>query len=141
METLDAGSVVIQNGQGGSAVNATGQQVLNAINTTNPQNNFNIGSSSTSWDMYHPKTLVDARITEETVELKYIQRAKYSYTQTTFTIGGVNGNGYQTYSPDLAIKEIYGCRDGKLTLLKTVTGRVIPPQDIPETLEFDDEIE
>jgi hypothetical protein len=106
-------------------------------NSTSP--NFDLfGSSGTvnSIDMYYPKTLVDARITEETVELKYIRRAKYSYTQSSFTIAG----GYQTYTPDIAIKEIYGCRDGKLTLLKTVQGRVIPPQDIPETLEFDDEI-
>jgi uncharacterized protein YceK len=106
---------------------------------TTDQRQYSFGSAGTTagYDMYHPKTLVDASVTEETIELKYIQRAKYSYTQSNFTIAGNHYN----YTPDLAIKEIYGVMDGKLTLLKTVTGRVIPPQEIAETLEFPDEID
>lgn len=103
------------------------------------------GTTNTAhMDMYFPQTLVDAVVTAETIELKYIKRARYSYTSNQFYVGvGTGGypNNYINSSPDIAIKEIYGCRDGKLTLLKTVQGRVIPPQELPETLEFDDEID
>ena len=114
---------------------ASGTSNTTAVNTTN---HYAITSSGTiGYDFYHEKTLVDVRVTEETIELKYIKRAKATYTQTSFTIAG----GMSSYTPDLAIKEIYGVRDGKLTLLKTVNGRVHPPYEVSETLEFDDEID
>jgi hypothetical protein len=38
-----------------------------------------------------------------------------------------------------AIKEIYGCKDGKLTLIETVYGYVQDAHYVPETLQFPDE--
>jgi hypothetical protein len=130
---------------GGTADNKTpltGSASINAINTTcsNPINvigNINIGTSTSTTNgvdqMYYGKNLVNAIVTLETVELHYIRRAKFTYTTNSF--------GYQQYNADLAIKEIYGCQDGKLTLLKTVNGKVKPPYQVEEELVFDDEIE
>lgn len=113
-------------------------------NTTGQISNINVGTTSdisglmgitttstASFSIYYPKTLVDARVTPETIELKYIKRARYTYTMSTF--------GTQIHNPDIAIKEIYGCQDGKLTLLQTIQGRVQPPYEVAETLVFDDE--
>ena len=117
-----------------TATNTTsGTTQINAMNTTSP--NFNISSAgTTSMNQYYPRELKNVVVTEETIEITYIKRAAYSYTQT-ITIAGY---GYPVSPPDIVIKEIYGTRDGRLTLLKTVEGKVIPPQSLPESYEFDE---
>jgi hypothetical protein len=116
-----------------TAVNST---VSNPINVITNIGTTSIGTSTSSINgvdyMYHGKNLVNAIVTLETIELHYIRRAKFTYTTNSF--------GYQQYNADLAIKEIYGCQDGKLTLLKTVNGKVKPPYQVDEELVFDDEI-
>jgi hypothetical protein len=119
-------------------ISTTGTSFSNtAYNTTTINlNGLDYGSSTSinTWDMYHPKELKDVKITSETIEIIYVERAKYSYTTTNITING----GYTVHNPDRTVKEIYGTREGRLCLLKTVYGRVIPPQEIPETYEFDE---
>lgn len=109
---------------------------MNAFNTININgNSLDFGSTSTAyWDSYYPKELKDVLVTPETIEIIYVQRAKYSYTTSNITING----GYTVHNPDRTVKEIYGTREGRLCLLKTVYGRVIPPREIPETYEFDE---
>jgi len=94
------------------------------------------GTSTSSWEPYGEKNVVDVKVDDETIEITYIQRALYSYTtiNSSFTIGGPQ----QSYhNPDRVFKEVYGVKDGKLTLVKTIQGRVIPPQP-NETYEFDE---
>lgn len=104
------------------------------INNTNADY---ITTSSYNFDPYYPKSVVDVQVDVETIQITYIRRAMYSYTtiNNTFTIGGPQ---QEVHNPDIVFKEIYGVRDGKLTLLKTVHGRVIPPK-LEETYEFDEE--
>lgn len=45
------------------------------------------------------------------------------------------GNGQAL--PDTLVREVYGVRDGKITLIKKSNGRVIPPSS--ETFQFDEE--
>lgn len=40
-------------------------------------------------------------------------------------------------APDRIAKEVWGVIDGRLALLRTVRGRVVPPS--PETIMFDEE--
>lgn len=113
----------------------SGTSSANAYNTTTNINYLNgISNTTANFSPYYPKELKDVIVTPETIEIIYVQRAMYSYTQSTFTIGG----NYQSYTPDITFKEIYGCKDGALTLIKTVYGKVIPPREVPETFEFDE---
>jgi len=109
--------------------------VTKGLNFVNIDNNGGT-STTTSWDAYGPKNAVDVVVTEETIEITYVQRALYSYTtiNNSFTIGGPQ----QTYhNPDRVFKEIYGVQEGRLTLVKTIEGRIVPPQ-LTETYEFEE---
>lgn len=120
----------------------TGTANANAIvtNCTCGGNNLCLCASTTAGtyvvDQFHPKELKDVIVSEETIEIIYVQRAKYTYNLTTITIGGNIPNGY--YPADRTFKEVYGSRDGRLTLLKTVEGKVIPPQTLDESFEFEE---
>lgn len=104
-------------------------------NTINVHDNgFELGSTSTGTymvDQYFPKEVKDVKITEETIEITYVQRARFTYT-TNVNIGNT------FYCDDRTFKEIYGTRDGKLTLLKTIQGKVIPAHTVEESFEFDE---
>jgi len=39
--------------------------------------------------------------------------------------------------PDRVWKEVYGVEDGVITLIQTIEGKVVPPQNTPETISFD----
>jgi len=91
--------------------------------TTTTGTNINLNN-------YYEKEVKDVIVTEETIEIIYVQRAKFMYT-TTLTL-------YSNNSCDRTYKEIYGSRDGKLTLLKTVQGVIVPPKTIGESYEFKD---
>ena len=89
-------------------------------------------TSTYVYDPYHPKTVVDVQVLENTIEITYIRRAMYSIT----TYNNISiGNSFDVSNPDLVFKEIYGVQDGKLTLLKTIEGKIIPPK-LEETYEF-----
>jgi hypothetical protein len=96
----------------------------------------NYSTSTVEISMYHPKTLVDAVVDEETITLTYVQRAKYEFTTYNHTL--TLGAQFKYRNSDLVFKEIYGVRDGKLTLLKTINGRIVPPT-LTESYEFDEE--
>ena len=89
-------------------------------------------TSTYVYDPFYPKTVVDVQVTPETIEITYIKRAMYSLT----TYNNISiGNSYDVANPDIVFKEIYGVKDGKLTLLNTVIGKIIPPK-LEETYEF-----
>lgn len=122
---------------GSAQISTSGLTSGNGISNTTTTNNSNfwLGSSITAnVNPFYPKELKDVIITPETIEIIYVQRAMYSYTQTNFTMAGV----YQVHNPDITFKEIYGCKDGALTLIKTVYGKVIPPRQVEESFEFDE---
>lgn len=110
-----------------------------SVNSSN--NTLNLGNCGTvtdiNFNLYNPKSVVDVIINEEEIIITYIQRATYSYSMinTTITIaGGVQ----KLHNPDKVFKEVYGVKDGKLTLLRTIHGRIVPP-NLEESYEFDEE--
>jgi hypothetical protein len=98
------------------------------INTTG---GWGTGTLSTIYSDYFPKTVVEVKVDEETIEVIYVQRAKNKYTVYNSGLSNVN----QIYNPDRTYKEIYGCKEGKLTLLKTIEGRIVPPT-LKESYDF-----
>lgn len=112
--------------------------VSNNIPPFNFDSGINIASTSTyEISMYHPKTVVDCVVDDETITITYVQRAKYSYTTYCLNVT-ISNSQVSVHNPDLVFKEVYGVRDGKLTLLKTIKGRIVPPQ-LEESFEFDEE--
>lgn len=82
-------------------------------------------------DSYGIKELVNVVVDSETITIFYKRAPTYSYT----TWNGISS----TTSPlPQAIKEIYGVKDGKLTLIKTVVGVVKPAYNVPEHMDFDE---
>lgn len=79
--------------------------------------------------LYSGKQLVDVQVKDITIEIIYRQSPNFTYC------GGFN---YST-PPDHVWKEIYGLKDGRMTLLQVVQGKHIQAQHIPESFEFDDE--
>ena len=135
----DKTDITLQNGLSANGTGMVGNSNVQYIHTNDPDySGLNLGiASSTSymWDAYEPKKAVDVKVTNEVIEITYIQRAKFTYTTT---INVSIGTRYQTANNDRVFKEIYGCSDGKLTLLKTVNGRINPPI-LEETYDFDGE--
>ena len=39
-------------------------------------------------------------------------------------------------APDRIVKEVYGAKDGKVVLLRTVEGKHFPAEQVPERIEF-----
>jgi hypothetical protein len=101
----------------------------------NPGNyNYDSGLSTNTYvyNPYHPATVVDVQVTSETIEITYIKRVMYTYT----TYNNISvGNSFDVNNSDNVYKEIYGVKNGKLTLLNTVYGKIIPPK-LKETYEF-----
>ena len=85
-------------------------------------------TSTYQFDGYGAKQLIGAYVKETTIELAYRQQSNITYT----------GWPGQT-APDRVWKDVYGLKDGKMTLLKVVQGKHIQAQQIPESFEFDDE--
>lgn len=91
-------------------------------------------TSSFMFDPYHPKSVIDVKV-DEVITITYIKRAMYSYT----TYNNISlGTSQQVSNPDIVFKEVYGVVDGKLTLIRTINGRIIPPK-LEESYEFDEE--
>lgn len=123
------------------------EKVLTGLSGSATMNNANFvqfGSytgtsitSTSSWNALGEKKIVSVTVKEITIEIVYRQQSFITYTSGTISIN--NSYQYQNYNPDRVWKEIYGLKDGKMTLLEVVTGKIIPEQHIPESIEFDDE--
>jgi hypothetical protein len=125
---------------GGNTISINNNSIVSGTNTYNSAsgtsalllgtiNRNSLPNTTTNFSPYHPKELKDVIVTPETIEIIYVQRAMYSYTQSNYS-----------YSSDITFKEIYGCKEGALTLIKTEYGKVVPPREVPETYEFDNKI-
>jgi hypothetical protein len=79
--------------------------------------------------MFGDKILVSATVKETTIELLYRQEARYTYNTSTFM---------PIKTPDKIWKEIYGLKDGRMTLLEVVSGKHIPAYNVPESYEFEE---
>ncbi len=87
-------------------------------------------TTTTSFDCYGDQILVDVLIKETTIEVIYKRVSQITYTTTL---------AYHSSPPDKVWKEVYGVKDDKLALLKTIHGTHIKEQYIPESYDFDEE--
>lgn len=118
------------NGSSGSAQSTS-------IRINNLDNDGGFSTGTYIFDPYYPKSVVDVVVNADEIVITYIQRAMYSYTTINNSIT-IAGGGQQIYNPDKVFKEVYGVKDGKLSLIKTVVGRIVPPT-LTESYEFDEE--
>ncbi len=86
-----------------------------------------VGTST--FNMYSFKEVIKVDIKETTIVIAYREKPNFTYA--------VN---YINSSPaDRIWKEVYGLKDGKMTLLEVIHGKHTPAHNVEETLEFDDE--
>ena len=78
--------------------------------------------------MYSDKKVINVEIKDITIEISYRESPTFTYA-----IHGSNST-----PPDRVWKEIYGLKDGKMTLLEIVKGKHITAKQIPEHFVFDD---
>jgi len=107
----------------------TGNPIVLTTNTTNP---FNISSSigTATFNMYSQREVIKVEIRETTIAIAYREKPNFTYA--------VN---YASTPADRIWKEVYGLKDGKMTLLEVIHGKHTPSHNVQETLEFDDEKE
>lgn len=101
---------------------SSGQATLSTIST-------GTGSYTINSSLYGEKRLVKVEIKDITVELSYRESVMYTYA-----VAGSNST-----VPDRIWKEIYGLKDGKMTLLEVVQGKHILAYSVPERFVFDDD--
>jgi hypothetical protein len=90
-------------------------------------------SSISSMWQYNEKEIIGFKVCETTVAVSYRQRSNSTYTVAIYRTDG-------NYSvPDRIWKEIYGLKDGRMTLLEVIQGRHVASYQVPESFEFDDE--
>lgn len=111
----------------------------NGLTTSNGAHNTTYGIASTNvmFDLYYPKTVINAEVKTDVIIITYLQRARVKYTNSNINIGINNSCQIVNYN-DRVFKEVYGVQEGKLTLIKTIDGRIVPPT-LDETYEFDEE--
>lgn len=83
----------------------------------------------------HERFLVEAQVKEDGVDLIYVHRSLNGYSSASIS---VSTDGRQTFSStnsDFTTKEIYRIQEGKLVLVKTLTGTIVPPK-LEESYEF-----
>lgn len=71
--------------------------------------------------------VIDATVSHDKVEVTYRIPSNATYCSTT-----------GSKVPDTIEKKIYLINDGKLTLFKTIKGKMIPQKTIHEHIEWDD---
>lgn len=100
-------------------------------NSTDHTNGVNFVTTSTFvWDGFGDKILKNVVVKDEVIEIIYLREATVQFTTT---------NGTLPESPfGKAIKEIYGVRDGKLTLLDVLEGKYTPAHHVEESFEFEE---
>lgn len=100
-----------------------------SLSTINLNSTGTSTTSSLAWSMYGEKRLVRVDVKNTTIEIIYRQSSNIAYAIA----------GYLNSSPpDRVWKEIYGLKDGKMSLLQTVEGKHIQARHIPESIEFDE---
>ena len=104
---------------GTSATYITGLEIGATTNTYSVVNN------------YTQKALQETKVDliEGIVEMIYKQ-TPYAYISNGFTTDYNN--------QDLITKDVYGIKDGKLSLIKTIKGKFVPEEIIPEHFEFEE---
>lgn len=111
------------------------QQARSLGTYNNTQFLTGIASSTTSFtNMYGEKILLGVEVGLLTISIKYKQLPNYTYTVTT--------GSYPSYSsnpPAKVWKEVYGLKDGRMTLLEVINGKHNPAYSVPESYEFEDE--
>jgi hypothetical protein len=115
-------------------MNLNGNKIVSAQNFVNT---WGATTSTATYSPYGDKELLKVEVKDITVEISYKQKALYSYTINNNTGGAQCASSNNPL--DRVWKEIYGLKDGKMTLLQVVQGKVVPAQYIPESIEFDDE--
>lgn len=110
----------------------------NGMFTVNASNGlaFTTGTSTTSissmWQ-YIEKEIIGFEVRETTIAVSYRQKSNSSFTVAIYRTDG-------NYSvPDRVWKEIYGLKDGRMTLLEVIQGKHRQSYQVPESFEFDDE--
>lgn len=99
-------------------------------NTIFTSGNNSITLTTSTSGMYGEKRLIDVKVKETTIEISYRQSPNFTYC-----------GGFSSTPPDRVWKEVYGLKDGKMTLLKAVEGKHVQAQHIPESFEFDEDQE
>lgn len=111
----------------------------NSVNASNPiqltTNHTGVGFASSigtaTFNIYGQKEVINVEIKETTIVIAYREHPNYTYA--------INYNNIQP--ADRVWKEVYGLKDGKMTLLEVIHGKHTPSHNVQETIEFDDEKE
>ena len=100
--------------------------------------NWSTGTSTTTCiqNMYGQKQIISVVIKEITIEIAYRESPNYMFTNTWWS-----GNGYYSQPPDRVWKEIYGLKDGRMTLLEVVQGKHRQAYRVEEEFIFDDDVD
>lgn len=121
---------------GGSVTNTTaGINNANFVQVQGHGITWASGTSTTSsWNpqMYGEKRIISVIVKEITIEISYRQSINYTYTISTGIYGYCS-------SPDRVWKEIYGLKDGRMTLLEVVQGKHQQAYHVEESFIFDDD--
>jgi hypothetical protein len=100
------------------------------LSSTNGVNVASISTGTYTIGMYSDKKIIDVQVKEITIEISYRESPNFTYC-----------GYYNSTPPDRVWKEIYGLKDGRMTLLKVVQGKHNQAQHIPESFEFDEDQE
>lgn len=103
---------------------SNGSISLSSINL----NSTGTSTTSFSWPAYGEKRLVGVDVKNITIEIVYRQSSNITYAS----------NYFNSSPPDRVWKEIYGLKDGKMSLLQIIEGKHIQEQHIPESIEFEE---
>lgn len=122
--------------EGKSGITSNGG--MKQSNATNFVNTWGASTTTSTYSPYGDKELIKVEVKDITVEISYKQKALYSYTNNNIHLG-IAQNACSNTPIDRVWKEIYGLKDGRMTLLQIVNGKHVPAQYIPESYEFDDE--
>jgi hypothetical protein len=87
---------------------------------------FTAGAESQRMRIHEPHRIVKAQIGPDG-QLEVVRQ---------YPSNMAYGNGLPF--PDKVVKEIYGVVDGRIALINTVEGKHIPPQLMPERIEFNE---
>lgn len=115
----------------------SGESTVNFVNVNPPnccKNNMGVSSSTTVFDGYGEKQLINVIVKDLTIEIVYRRICMFTYTSIT----SISTGGLASSNPDQIFKEIYGFRDGKMKLLNVIYGKHIPKQYIEESYEFEE---
>lgn len=105
-------------------VNATASNSTFSVGSTINSGVFTIGNASTD------RRIINVVFKDTTVVVTYRERVTYPISYTS---------NYSYTQPDRVWKEVWGLKDGKMTLLEVINGKHTPAFQVAESIEFDDE--